>query len=163
MRSNGECSPERPRNSQKLAAMTLLLAAVGRGSEIPPLLEWLTREAHHERAQYSPRRPVWVLIRAASPVVPGAASDRDRRLWFAGLFAARALRRAPSAGSTRNPVDAPRQGHRHCPRPSRRPHVGNRPGRSIYLANLDGAGHKQILAAQGNLTGIAYTELPAGS
>jgi hypothetical protein len=37
------------------------------------------------------------------------------------------------------------------------------PGRSIYLANLDGAGHKQILAAQGNLTGIAYTELPAGS
>src|SRR5215831_2538278 len=89
MRSNGECSPERPRNSQKLAAMTLLLAAVGRGSEIPPLLEWLTREAHHERAQYSPRRPVWVLIRAASPVVPGAASDRDRRLWFAGLFAAR--------------------------------------------------------------------------
>jgi hypothetical protein len=34
---------------------------------------------------------------------------------------------------------------------------------SIYLANLDGAGHKQILAAQGNLTGIAYTELPAGS
>src|SRR5215471_8842716 len=71
MRSNGECSPERPRNSQKLAAMTLLLAAVGRGSEIPPLLEWLTREAHHERAQGSPRRPVWVLIRAASPVIPG--------------------------------------------------------------------------------------------
>ncbi len=32
---------------------------------------------------------------------------------------------------------------------------------SIYLANLDGAGHKQILAAQGNLTGIAYAELPA--
>ena len=34
---------------------------------------------------------------------------------------------------------------------------------SIYLANLDGTGHKQILAAQGNLTGIAYTELPAES
>jgi hypothetical protein len=32
---------------------------------------------------------------------------------------------------------------------------------SIYLAHLDGAGHKQILAAQGNLTGIAYAELPA--
>src|SRR5215467_11826540 len=71
MRSNGECSPKRPGDSQKLTAMTLLLAAVGRGSEIPPLLEWLTGEAHHERAQYSPRRPVWVLIRAVSPVVPG--------------------------------------------------------------------------------------------
>lgn len=30
---------------------------------------------------------------------------------------------------------------------------------SIYLADLDGAGHKQILVAQGNLTGIAYAEL----
>jgi hypothetical protein len=33
---------------------------------------------------------------------------------------------------------------------------------SIYLADLDGAGHGQILAAQGNLTGIAFAELPAG-
>jgi sugar lactone lactonase YvrE len=31
---------------------------------------------------------------------------------------------------------------------------------SIYLADLDVASHKQILAAQGNLTGIAYAELP---
>lgn len=31
---------------------------------------------------------------------------------------------------------------------------------SIYLADLDGASHKQILAAQGNLTRIAYAELP---
>lgn len=30
---------------------------------------------------------------------------------------------------------------------------------SIYLAELDGAGHQQILVAQGNLTGIAYAEL----
>ncbi|MDX6557660.1 MAG: hypothetical protein QOF72_709, partial [Blastocatellia bacterium] len=30
-------------------------------------------------------------------------------------------------------------------------------------ANLDGSNKKPVIFAQGNLTGIAYTELPAGS
>jgi hypothetical protein len=32
---------------------------------------------------------------------------------------------------------------------------------SVYSANLDGSGKKNILFAQGNLTGIAYVKLPA--
>jgi len=32
---------------------------------------------------------------------------------------------------------------------------------SVYSANLDGSGHKTLLIADGNLTGIAYVELPA--
>jgi DNA-binding beta-propeller fold protein YncE len=32
---------------------------------------------------------------------------------------------------------------------------------SIYSANLDGSGQKTVLFAEGNLTGIAYAELPA--
>jgi DNA-binding beta-propeller fold protein YncE len=36
-------------------------------------------------------------------------------------------------------------------------------GGSIYVAALDGSGHRPIRAIQGNLTGIAYTELPDGS
>jgi sugar lactone lactonase YvrE len=34
-------------------------------------------------------------------------------------------------------------------------------GGSIYSANLDGSNKKTILAAEGNLTGIAYVEIPA--
>jgi hypothetical protein len=34
-------------------------------------------------------------------------------------------------------------------------------GGSVYSANLDGADKKTLLAAQGNLTGIAYAELPS--
>jgi DNA-binding beta-propeller fold protein YncE len=34
---------------------------------------------------------------------------------------------------------------------------------SVYTANLDGSNKKAIVFAQGNLTGIAYAELPAGS
>ena len=34
---------------------------------------------------------------------------------------------------------------------------------SVYSANLDGSNKKNLLIAQGNLTGIAYAELPAGS
>ena len=34
---------------------------------------------------------------------------------------------------------------------------------SVYSANLDGSNKKPVLFAQGNLTGIAYAELPAGS
>jgi DNA-binding beta-propeller fold protein YncE len=34
-------------------------------------------------------------------------------------------------------------------------------GGSVYSANLDGSGQKTLLFAQGNLTGIAYVELPA--
>ena len=34
---------------------------------------------------------------------------------------------------------------------------------SVYSANLDGSNKKTLLFAQGNLTGIAYAELPAGS
>jgi hypothetical protein len=33
-------------------------------------------------------------------------------------------------------------------------------GGSIYIAALDGSGHRPIRALQGNLTGIAYAELP---
>jgi hypothetical protein len=32
---------------------------------------------------------------------------------------------------------------------------------SVYSANLDGSGQKTLLFAEGNLTGIAYVELPA--
>ena len=34
-------------------------------------------------------------------------------------------------------------------------------GGSIYSANLDGSNRKTVLAAEGNLTGIAYAEMPA--
>jgi hypothetical protein len=34
-------------------------------------------------------------------------------------------------------------------------------GGSVYSANLDGSNPKTLLVAQGNLTGIAYVELPA--
>ncbi len=34
-------------------------------------------------------------------------------------------------------------------------------GGSVYSANLDGSDHKTLLFGQGNLTGIAYAELPA--
>ena len=34
---------------------------------------------------------------------------------------------------------------------------------SLYSANLDGSNQKTLLAAEGNLTGIAYAELPAGN
>jgi DNA-binding beta-propeller fold protein YncE len=34
---------------------------------------------------------------------------------------------------------------------------------SVYSANLDGSNKKTLLVAQGNLTGIAYAELPASS
>jgi DNA-binding beta-propeller fold protein YncE len=34
---------------------------------------------------------------------------------------------------------------------------------SVYSANLDGSNKKPLLFAQGNLTGIAYAELPTGS
>jgi hypothetical protein len=33
---------------------------------------------------------------------------------------------------------------------------------SVYSANLDGSNQKTLLAAEGNLTGIAYAELPVG-
>jgi hypothetical protein len=33
---------------------------------------------------------------------------------------------------------------------------------SVYSANLDGSHKKLLLAAQGNLTGIAYAEVPTG-
>jgi len=36
-------------------------------------------------------------------------------------------------------------------------------GGSVYSANLDGSNTKNLLIAQGNLSGIAYAELPAGS
>ena len=36
-------------------------------------------------------------------------------------------------------------------------------GGNIYVAALDGSGHRPIRALQGNLTGIAYAELPNGS
>jgi hypothetical protein len=36
-------------------------------------------------------------------------------------------------------------------------------GGNIYAAGLDGAGYRTIRALQGNLTGIAYAELPPGS
>jgi hypothetical protein len=34
---------------------------------------------------------------------------------------------------------------------------------SVYTANLDGSNKKAIVFAQGNLTGIAYAEIPANS
>jgi hypothetical protein len=33
-------------------------------------------------------------------------------------------------------------------------------GGNIYVAAMDGSGHRPIRALQGNLTGIAYAELP---
>jgi DNA-binding beta-propeller fold protein YncE len=36
-------------------------------------------------------------------------------------------------------------------------------GGNIYVAGLDGSGHRPIRALQGNLTGIAYAEVPDGS
>ena len=36
-------------------------------------------------------------------------------------------------------------------------------GGSVYSANLDGSNKKNLLIAQGNLSGIAYAELPPGS
>jgi hypothetical protein len=36
-------------------------------------------------------------------------------------------------------------------------------GGNIYAAGLDGSGHRPIRGLQGNLTGIAYVELPDGS
>ena len=35
-------------------------------------------------------------------------------------------------------------------------------GGSVYSANLDGSNRRTVLAAEGNLTGIAYAEIPAG-
>jgi hypothetical protein len=34
-------------------------------------------------------------------------------------------------------------------------------GGNIYMAALDGSGHRPVRALQGNLTGIAYAELLA--
>jgi hypothetical protein len=34
-------------------------------------------------------------------------------------------------------------------------------GGSVYSANLDGSDPKTLFVAEGNLTGIAYVELPA--
>jgi hypothetical protein len=34
---------------------------------------------------------------------------------------------------------------------------------SVYSASLDGSNKKPVIFAQGNLTGIAYAELPASS
>jgi hypothetical protein len=34
-------------------------------------------------------------------------------------------------------------------------------GGSVYSANLDGSNKKNILFAQGNLSGIAYAEIPS--
>src|ERR1700675_4039752 len=35
-------------------------------------------------------------------------------------------------------------------------------GGSVYSANLDGSNRRTLLAAEGNLTGIAYAEVPSG-
>jgi len=35
-------------------------------------------------------------------------------------------------------------------------------GGSVYSANLDGSNRRTLLFAEGNLTGIAYAEAPAG-
>lgn len=35
-------------------------------------------------------------------------------------------------------------------------------GGSVYSANLDGSKRRTLLFAQGNLTGIAYAEMPLG-
>jgi len=42
-------------------------------------------------------------------------------------------------------------------------HFGTDLAGSVYSANLDGSNKKPVIFAQGNLTGIAYAELPAGS
>ncbi len=34
-------------------------------------------------------------------------------------------------------------------------------GGSVYSANLDGSGRRTLLFAEGNLTGIAYAEVPS--
>jgi hypothetical protein len=34
-------------------------------------------------------------------------------------------------------------------------------GGSVYRASLDGSNRMTVLAAEGNLTGIAYAEIPA--
>jgi hypothetical protein len=34
-------------------------------------------------------------------------------------------------------------------------------GGSVYCANLDGTNKKTLLAAEGNLTGIVYAEIPS--
>jgi hypothetical protein len=34
-------------------------------------------------------------------------------------------------------------------------------GGNVYAADLDGSNRREILLVQGNLTGIAYAELPA--
>ncbi|BDM74717.1 hypothetical protein HEK616_82040 (plasmid) [Streptomyces nigrescens] len=36
-------------------------------------------------------------------------------------------------------------------------------GGSVYSAGLDGSDRREVLVAQGNLTGIAHAVLPAGS
>ena len=36
-------------------------------------------------------------------------------------------------------------------------------GGSVYSAELDGSNRKTLLFAEGNLTGIAYAEVPFGS
>ncbi len=36
-------------------------------------------------------------------------------------------------------------------------------GGSVYSANLDGSNTKNLLFAEGNLSGIVYVEFPAGS
>ena len=36
-------------------------------------------------------------------------------------------------------------------------------GGSVYSANLDGSDRRTLQIALGNLTGIAYVELPAGA
>ena len=36
-------------------------------------------------------------------------------------------------------------------------------GGNIYVAALDGSGHRPIRALQGNLTGIAYAEVPTSN
>jgi hypothetical protein len=36
-------------------------------------------------------------------------------------------------------------------------------GGSVYSANLDGSNQKNMLIVQGNLSGIAYAELPEDS
>ncbi len=33
---------------------------------------------------------------------------------------------------------------------------------SVYSANLDGSNRRTLLVAEGNLTGIAYAEVPSG-
>ena len=35
-------------------------------------------------------------------------------------------------------------------------------GGSVYSANLDGSNRRTLVVAEGNLTGIAYAEVPSG-